>query len=141
MSISERGKAAAAVELSKQLQVRRCAAPHCGLCRRSVRSQSTLSFPRCLSNAASRLSLWTPQERIRLRGCKEEFVANAELLEEGKVRCAVGSCARGLRGYQLCARLGHARVPPNAVPKLAAAAHPALPLALWLRSTSCPRLR
>ena len=44
-SISERGKAAAAAELAKQLQ-----------------------------------------ERIRLRGCKEEFVPNAELLAEGKVR-------------------------------------------------------
>lgn len=42
--MSERGKAAAAVELAKQLQ-----------------------------------------ERIRLRGCKEEFVPSADLLEEGKV--------------------------------------------------------
>ena len=44
-AISERGKAAAAVELAKQLQ-----------------------------------------GRIKTRGCREEFVAKAELLEQGLVR-------------------------------------------------------
>ena len=50
-AISERGKAAAAVELAKQLQ-----------------------------------------GRIKTRGCREEFVAKAELLEQGLVRVGVWGC-------------------------------------------------
>ncbi len=33
------------------------------------------------------------QQRIKQRGCREEFVANTEMLEQGKVRCFLGETA------------------------------------------------
>lgn len=113
-SISSRGKAAAAVELAKELQVR-CAAPRCDdvLCHAVVRCHGSTGYCAGYGGDVVRKHMCAsmhdcvrlhhpppllPQERIRLRGCKEVFVPNADLLAEGQVGSPDGvvlSCMLG----------------------------------------------
>lgn len=65
-----------------------CASPACTSSYAELRPARPPTQTPHLKPAARRRCRRVLQERMRLRGCKEEFVPSAELLAEGKVRAA-----------------------------------------------------